>query len=207
MKFSEIDWNVLKGAVVLFVIATLIAGFGLYFSQQFWSKQHRSLNRANNALVSSRRQYHTLDDEENIIATYLPRYAALEEEGIIGREHRLDWIDILRETARKSEIRSVEYVIEAQQPFDVGVDLGVKDYVVYASSMRLTLGLLHEGDLLLFLKSLNDNVPGLFGVTGCQMRRIGTVLSSNPRADNVSAICNLNFLTIRNSKSQPGAAS
>lgn len=207
MKFSEIDWSVLRGALIALVVSTLVAGAALTASYQFWSKQDIVLRRANSALSSARGQYHTLDDEEDIIATYLPRYGSLEEEGIIGREHRLDWIDVLRETARAVQVPSLEYAIEAQQPFDVGVDLKIGDYSVYASSMRLTLGLLHEGDLVRFLTSLAQSSSGLFGVTGCEIGRNAEVLSNQPRGINVNATCVLKFLTIRGPDSQAGVKS
>jgi hypothetical protein len=207
MKFSEIDWSILRGALILLVISVVIATVALNMSYSFWNQQDTALKRTNAKLLSARGQYHALDDEEDIIATYLPRYASLEEEGIIGREHRLDWIDVLRETARVVQVPRLEYAIEAQRQFDAGVDLNVGDYSAYASSMRVTLGLLHEGDLVRFLSGLMEKASGLVGVTGCEMTRAGEALISQPRASNVNAMCVLRFITIRGPESQPGASS
>jgi len=207
MKISEIDWSILRGSLILLIVSTLVAGAALNASYRFWSKQDTVLKRASVALSSARGQFHALDEEEDIIATYLPRYASLEEEGIIGREHRLDWIDVLRETARTVKVPSLEYAIEAQRPFDVGWDLKVGDYSVYASSMRLTLGLLHEGDLTRFLAGLTKNAPGLFGVTGCDMARGVETISSQSLDSNVNATCVLKFITIRAPEPLSGARS
>lgn len=207
MKFSEIDWSVLRGSFVLLIVSILVAGAALSASYRFWSKQDIVLKRAQSALSSASGQYHALDDEENIIATYLPRYTALEEEGIIGREQRLDWIDVLRETARTVKVPHLEYAIEAQQPFDLGMDLGVGDYSVFASNMSLTLGLLHEEDLVRFFVDLSQNASGLFGVTGCEMSRSAETLSNQPQATNISASCVLKFITIRGPESPSGAKS
>ena len=207
MKLSEVDWSVLRGSLILLVVSALIVGAALSVSYRFWNKQDTVLTRANSALNSARGQYRALDDEEDIIATYLPRYASLEEEGIIGREHRLDWIDVLRETARTVNVPRLEYAIDAQHAFDVGWDLGVGDYAVYASSMRLSLGLLHEGDLLRFLADLSKNISGLFGVSGCEMQRAGETLANQPRVSNVNVICVLKFITIRGPEPRAGARS
>jgi len=207
MKLSEVDWSVLRGSLILLVVSALIIGAALSVSYRFWNKQDIVLKRANSALYSARGQYRALDDEEDIIATYLPRYASLEEEGIIGREHRLDWIDVLRETARTVNVPRLEYAIDAQHAFDVGWDLGVGDYAVYASSMRLHLGLLHEGDLLRFLADLSKNISGLFGVSGCDMRRAGEAIKNQPRASNVNVTCVLKFITIRGPELRAGARS
>lgn len=207
MKFSEIDWSILRGALILLVISVVIATVALNMSYSFSNEQDTALKRTNAKLLSARGQYHALDDEEDIIASYLPRYAALEEEGVIGREHRLDWIDVLRETARIVQVPRLEYSIEAQQRFDVGVDLNVGDYSAYASSMRVSLGLLHEGDLVSFLSGLTEKASGLVGVTGCEMTRGGQTLINQPRASNVTARCVLRFITIRGPESKPGASS
>ena len=171
MKFSEIDWSVLRGSVILIVVALLIAGTALIFSFQFKSDKEATLARERAAMLAARGQYQTLDEEEDIIATYLPKYGALEVQGIIGREQRLDWIDVLRESARAVQVPRLQYTIDAQRTFDTGVDLQVGDYQVFASSMQLNLGLLHEGDLIRLLGRMRKDVRGLFGVSGCQMSR------------------------------------
>lgn len=207
MKFSEIDWSVLRGALILLLVSVLIVSGALSGSYRFWAKHDLSLKRANSTLSSTRGQFRALDDEEDIIATYLPRFAALEEQGIIGREQRLDWIDVLRQAARTVKIPKLEYELEAQHAFDVGWDLGIGDFAVYASSMRLTLGLLHEGDLLRFFADLKKNTSGLFGVTACEMNRSGQTLSNQPLGNNVNATCELKFMTIRGPESKTGAKS
>ena len=207
MKISEIDWSVLRGALILLLVSVLVVAGALSGSFRFWAKHDLILKRANSTLSSTRGQFRSLDDEEDINATYLPRYAALEEQGVIGREQRLDWIDVLRQTARTVRLPKLEYTLEAQRPFDVGWDLGVGDYAVYASSMRLTLGLLHEGDLLSFFADLRKNTAGLFGVTACEMKRNGQTLSNQPLDSNVSAICELKFITIHGPETKAGVKS
>ena len=91
----------------------------------------------------------------------------------------------------------LQYVIEAQEKLDTGVDLRVGDYEVYSSQMRLDLGLLHEGDLVRLLARMHDSVSGLFGVSGCSMTREADPFKQAGDATNVQASCILNFITIR----------
>lgn len=206
MKPSELDWRMLRGAMILLVISALIAGGALAASHAFASRQDNALQRERSAFLAARSQYQALDEEEDIIATYLPRYLALEEAGIIGREQRLDWIDVLRDAARAARVQSLSYVLNAQQQFDPGITLNVGDYAVYVSSMRLDIGLLHEGDLLEFLDRLRAQMPGLFGINGCRMMRADRTLRMAADAVNVDVQCLINFYTIRNAQA-PGAAS
>jgi hypothetical protein len=197
MKLAEVDWSVLRGGLIMLVISAVIGIGALAASHRFWSMHHTVLTRERTALLATRGQYHALDEEEDIIATYLPRYVELENGGIIGREQRLDWIDVLRESARDAKVPRLEYTIAAQERFDPGFKLNIGDYGVYSTSMRLKLGLLHEGDLLELLDRFRASVAGLFGVTGCSMMRADHELRMAPDASNVEATCELNFITLR----------
>jgi hypothetical protein len=202
MRLSDIDWRLLRGAIILLVISALVAGASLAASHSFTSRQYSALQRERSTFIAARSQYHALDEEEHIIATYLPRYLALEEAGIIGREQRLDWIDVLREAGRAARVQSLSYVLNAQQRFEPGMELSIGDYAVFVSSMRLDIGLLHEGDLLEFLDRLRSQMPGLFGVNGCRMLRTDRTLRLAADAVNIEVRCLVNFYTIR----QPDAS-
>jgi len=207
MKASEIDWSVLRGSAILLALSLVVGIVALASSHQFWSAQEAALKRERSRLLATRGHYHALDEEEDIIATYLPRYVALEEQGLIGREQRLDWIDALREAASEAKVPRLEYVIDAQRRFETGMQLNVGDYRVYASSMRLSLGLLHEGDLLRLLDTLRDDVAALFGVNGCRIARAEEALRLAPDASNLEAQCVLNFITIRRLDNVAGVGS
>lgn len=206
MRPAEVDWGLLRGAIILLVISALIAGVALAVSHSFASQQQNALQRERSTFLAARSKYHALDEEEDIIATYLPRYLALEEAGIIGREQRLDWIDVLREAGRAARVQTLSYVLNAQQRFEPGISLNIGDYAVYVSSMRVDLGLLHEGDLLEFLDHMREQVPGLFGVNGCRMLRAARTTRMAADAVNVEVQCQLNFYTIRKPESAGGAA-
>ena len=206
MKVADVDWVLLRGAIIALVLATLVAGSALAASKAFMNRQENALQRERSAFLAARSQYHALDEEEDIIATYLPRYLALEEAGIIGREQRLDWIDVLREAARASRVQSLSYVLDAQQRFDPGFTLNVGDYALYVSSMRLDIGLLHEGDLLEFIDRLRAQMPGLFGINGCRMTRANGALRMAADAVNVDAQCQVNFYTLRRPDALAGAS-
>lgn len=206
MRVSEVDWRLLRGAIILLAISVLVAGASLAASHSFTSERQNALQRESSAFLAARSKYHALDEEEDMIATYLPRYQALEEAGIIGREQRLDWIDVLREAGRMARVQTLSYVLNAQQRFEPGINLNIGDYAVYVSSMRLDIGLLHEGDLLEFLDHLREQVPGLFGVNGCRMLRTDRTLRMAADAVNVEVQCLVNFYTIRKTDAAGGAA-
>lgn len=202
MKLAEVDWGVLRWSLIALLVAVAVAGGAVLASHAFWQKHDSDLKRSRAQFMSARAQYQTLDEEEDIIARYLPRYVGLEQGGIIGREKRLDWIDSLREAARAVRVPSLQYTIEAQQGFDPGVNLNLGEHQLYASTVRVTVGLLHEEDLFNLLARLRRRVSGLFGVRSCDITRNGDHITMAHDAENLRATCELQFITIRRNVSE-----
>ena len=197
MTLADVEWKTLRGAIIALLIAIAIASVALMSSFKFSEKQQALFKRDRAQLLSARGQYQTLDEEEDLIAAYLPRYVGLEQGGIIGREQRLDWIDSLRESARAVRVPSLQYTIEAQRPFDAGSAFNAGEYKLYASTVRLNVGLLHEEDLFNLLSRFRRRVAGLFGVRECEFGQRNESVVMAADAVNVSATCELQFITIR----------
>jgi len=196
------DWRVLRGALVTLVVAVLVSGGALAGSLQFAQSKNILHKRARAAYLSARAQYHDLDQEEGLIATYLPRYVALENAGIVGREKRLDWIESLRQSAKQAQVVKLRYKIDTQKPFDTGIKLEVGNFRVFASTMNISVDLLHEGDLFVLLDNINRSAKGLYGLSDCDIRRRGETINVDPEAVNLVAQCDLKFLTIRKSETE-----
>ena len=204
MKLADVDWGVLRWSLIGLALALLVAGVAAAASHAFWQKHDTVLKRTEAQFLSARAQYQTLDEEEDVIARYLPRYVALQQGGIIGREQRLDWIDSLREAARAVGVPDLQYTIEAQSFFNPGVRLEMGDYQLYSSTVRLTAGLLHEEDLFNLLDRLRRRVAGLFGVRSCDLMRGGDAIKMVHDAVNIRATCELQFITIRKDGGEAG---
>src|SRR5262245_25902337 len=86
-------------------------------------------------------EYQAIDDEQNVIATYLPQYQALESEGVIGEELRLNWVEALREAARVIKLPALRYELSARDVEEPDIPLPSGAYKVYASRMRVEAGL------------------------------------------------------------------
>ena len=95
MKAADIEWGMLRGALIALGIAVVISAAMIGASYQFWETGDRELKRAERTLRASRAQYRTVDEQEAMIATYYPRFLELEVQGVIGGERRLDWIENL----------------------------------------------------------------------------------------------------------------
>jgi hypothetical protein len=197
MRPEHIDWSFLKGAVIMlgvsvFAGGTLVGG-SYYFKQQMqaeFTENHKSFQ-----VISSR--YLALDEEERLIREYYPKLAELNRRGFVGREQRLDWIETLRDASAQIRLPSLQYQILSQQEYSPGIPLNLGGYKLYSSTMKLSIGLLHEGDLIRLLDELNREADGLYTVSSCKLLRIGKTIEFNPKRNNLVAECELSWFSIK----------
>ncbi len=196
MRKDEIDWSILKGPTILFslciVICSALVGGSYYFNSNL-SKQYKQ-NKA--VFQSTSRRYLDVDQEEKLLVDYYPQFVKLYNQGIIGREKRLNWIEALRQSAEKTRLPSLTYAIESQEEFIPGFNINYSGFTLYRSSMDLKLGLLHEGDFFTLLNHLDQTTEGLYTITECTFRRNGNQIRFEKNHANVSATCLLHWITI-----------
>ena len=205
MKAADIDWSMLRGALIALGIAVVVAGVLLGASYHFWEAANRDLRRANSALSKAEEEYRKLDELEQMIATFFPRFQDLERDGVIGEERRLEWTETLERADEELKLPGVKYTINTQDRFKTEFTVPSGTFQLFASEMNLNLGLLHEGDLFRLLTLLEEDADGLYTVDSCTLTRN----REEPGAANVahvSTTCKLYWYTIRKPE-QGGAAS
>lgn len=197
MRLAEVDWTVLRRAIVALGIALAVGGMLLGGSYWFGTTGEQQYQQQRRKLMDTRRRFLSIDEEKRVIDAYYPRFQELEEAGIIEREFRLNWLEALRDSVAVVKLPSLRYEIASRESFtpDFPIETGL--YRVYVSRMRITAGLLHEGDLLALLHELELNARGMFTVGGCTLRRLNELFESDPTNANLDADCELQWLTVR----------
>ena len=179
--------------------ASIIGGSGLVVgSIYFKSGMQQDFNRNNAQFQNISRRYLAVDEEERLINQYFPGFRELHQQGIIGDEHRLDWLEVLRNTGSSMKLPGLSYTIESQKPFAPSFAINMSSYSLFRSTMRLNMQLLHEGDLFNLLEALDRQALGSFTVSSCRLNN-NVVDDSNSDANrsNVTAECSLDWLTLR----------
>jgi hypothetical protein len=205
MKAADIEWSMLRGALIGLTIAVAVSIGIIAASHHFLETADRALKRSEATLRASRNQYRTVDEQEAMIATYYPRFVELEGQGIVGGEKRLDWIESLRRADENLKLPSLTYSIGSQEPYTAEYPLAGGAYQPYVTRMDLRLGLLHGQDLFNLLTSLDENAQGLFSVDTCKLeRRLDK--PSSPRESHLTSECKLRWFTIRKPGDAGGAS-
>lgn len=138
-------------------------------------------------------------DEEAETRASIRHYEELTARGIIGPEHRLDWVEAVRDIRGARKLADIGYEFAPQAPLDAQVAPGASgSHVFHASAMRLQLPLLHEGDLLDFLSDLRQRARAYVRLRACIMERLaGAAEAEGTLAPRLKADCTIDWITIQ----------
>jgi hypothetical protein len=151
-------------------------------------------------LKEARSRYQRSGNERETILRYLPAYQQLQKQRFVGSEQRIDWLEALRVASGQAGSFGVTYQLAPQKPFGlVGKENPMSTYLRH-SDMKLAFGLVHEGDLMRFFDALHAQQTGIFMLTDCSLDRAAQGVTPAPRHANLSAQCELSWLTIEPAK-------
>ena len=194
-----IDWKLLYVPIIVLLIALLISG-GLWLWADAYNTvqvdEYTKLERDN---TSAKRRYSDARRDRALYKEYLDSYLQYQNQGIIGAEQRLSWIEQLEAINKGLKLSSLRYEISPQAPAEVAGLKLPRDIKINTSIMKLTAGLLHEGDALHLLNELKNRAKGLFAVRHCDLTsRIGQTedIRYRPNASYVGMACELEWYTI-----------
>ena len=196
MTTKKLDIGVLQGALGMFAVCLVIAGLMLAASFYFRDQMSREYHSQQARFRDVSRKYLSVDEEERIIAEYLPRFNSLYEQGILGQEQRLTWLESLKIAGDRIKPPKLGYQLRGQTDFDSDLQINAGGFDIRVSDMELTMGLLHEGDLFSVLDVLDKNASGLFSVSECDLSRANITARSQELSERLEAVCQLRWYTL-----------
>lgn len=196
MRTVDIEWPLLSAPLAALVIALIISALLIIASGYFRDGMAEDYRLNNQKFLEVSRKYLSVDEDELIIKEKYPRFVNLYRRGIVGEEKRLDWVEILKNSARTLKLPGLRYEITSRGTYSPAFPLVLGPYQINTSTMKLDLGLLHENDLASLLQDLDEKAPGIYTVKECKFKRAQNVVTENPDAENVKAECDLLWFTL-----------
>jgi hypothetical protein len=195
MRFSVQELKVLAVPLAL-LVALLAAGGGLIFWTELEQrKAEQQLAAARAERAQAREKLTRIAEEEKEVNDKLAVYRQLKQLRILGEEQRLEWADAMTRIRTARELLDLRYLVEKQRTLaSIAGKPASVDF--FASTMKVDVALLHEGDLLGFLRDLRDSGNAYYSVKRCQITRspsAATGLSIVPR---LRADCDIDLITI-----------
>lgn len=196
MKLTAQEWRTLQ--LPLIVLGLIIVGMiALAAYAEHQKTQTAALLQAQEQQLNQARQrYQSSGQEKETIVQYLPVYQRLINEGFIGEEKRIEWVDDLRTIHQQNKLFGINYSISAQEPYKPDFNLNPGTFSLHHSAMKLELAMLHEGDLLLLMDELRARKITPFILRQCEIiKRPGATFDKF--VPNMQANCLLEWLTVR----------
>lgn len=201
MKLSGADWQALRYPLLALLAALLLGAALVFFTRQGLNQAGAQLAKQEQALREARDRLHKSGEEKDKILRYRAAYIDLQQRGFVGEEQRINWVDALRAASLNLKMFGVSYQIEAQQPYGAPLGMDVSPYRVRQSVMKISLGLLHEEDLMRFMQALTAQQAGIFMLRECSLQRQGAGRAESLKVQpNLQADCSLAWLSISEAK-------
>ena len=195
MNLTAREVRLLAGPLVAFVLL-VVAGLWL----MSWSKDQRAadagiLATARQDRVKVKERLMRIAEEEREVREKLKVYQQLRDLGILGGEQRLEWADAMKRIRSELELPDLRYRVERQRSLaSVQGKPGTVDF--FASTMRVDLSLLHEGDLFAFLWALRASGHAYYAVRRCVVTRTGQPVNVPTIAARLRAECEIDLITV-----------
>ena len=196
MKLAAKDLAVMKLPFLVLVVVIVISFLLVRFSADKREQAEMQHRIQSTALQDARSRYQRSGDERETILRYLPAYRQLENQGFVGTEQRINWLESLRIANAQAGLFGVAYQLDAQKPFPLIGHSNPMLSHLHNSQMKLSFGLVHEGDLMRFTQALEEQQTGIFVLTRCALDRVARSESPAPRQANLTAQCDLSWLTV-----------
>lgn len=209
MKLSNSDFRILRWNIIALSIAIVASGMLLYASDHFAKNAAQNSRLAMKMINDARSRLNSALQDRDNFATYTSEYAALEDQKILGDDHRLDWIEGLDNLNQQNLVMDFTYTIAPQAIYTPEPFIDSGNFEIHYSEMKLQLELLHEGQLLNFLNAMNEQIDGFYQLESCSLNRQNSLTDINqeplaPEVEtNIMAECSGGWITLKNRNTLP----
>jgi len=195
MNFSAEEFRKLAGPLAI-LIALWAAGGGLiYWMQQEQRSATQQLAGASAERGQAVERLTRIAEEEKEVKDKLEVYRRLKSLHILGEEQRLEWADAMTRIRTSRELLDLHYTVGRERLL-VSAPGKPANVDFYASTMKVDIALLHEGDLLGFLHDLRESGNAFYAVKRCLITRTGIAATGTSIVPRLRADCDIDLITI-----------
>jgi len=195
MSLSAAEFRKLLAPLAL-MVALLAAGSGLIYwvdKEQRAARQQLAGAREENR--QARERLTRIAEEEKEVNDKLEVYRRLKSLHILGEEQRLEWADAMTRIRKSRELIDLRYSVGRQQTI-ASIPGKPASVDFYASTMKVDVALLHEGDLFGFLRDLRESGNAYYSVKRCAITRTGIAPTGASLVPRLRAECDIDLITI-----------
>ncbi|MFO7542282.1 MAG: hypothetical protein R6W97_05635 [Thiobacillus sp.] len=184
---------VLKLPVLLLLLALAFALAGIWWSRGLAREAGTALQQQRSALNGATQTLDRSRQQQQLIATHLAAYRALETRGFVGPEDRLAWIEAAQLASRDVGLYGLDYRLTPRtaSPPDLAQSLPLGQ-----TTMILNLPILVETDLARYLAALKARTGGMARVHTCRLSRFDNAPFQAVNLPRLQVECELTWFTV-----------
>lgn len=175
----------------------LLSGVILYSSTRYAELNETNLHKSERQINEARNHLAEAHSDSDNLSVYSAEYGKLEEQNIIGDDHRLDWMEGLENLRGQNLVLDFRYDIAPQKVYAPQPAIDSGNINIHYSAMKLQFDLLHEGQLLKFLDALRNQVKGHYQIEGCKLTRNEAEAEAETPAAHIKAECDGGWITLK----------
>jgi predicted lysophospholipase L1 biosynthesis ABC-type transport system permease subunit len=169
MNMRQIDWQYLRGGLIVFACLLTVAGALLWGVDTYHRRVDDAFHEQEREFSSAKRRYEEARRNRAVYQQHLSDYRRYMERGVIGEEQRLSWIEQLQALNEEYKLASLNYEISPQEEAELpGLDVPA-NVQLNVSRMELEAGLLHEGDAVSLWKEFRNQSKGFYAIKECEL--------------------------------------
>ncbi len=142
---------------------------------------------------AARAKFNQAESERIEIRDFQPKFTQLRERGFYGEENRLFMLELIKSIQENRRLLPISYEFAPQQLVPLDPTLLATSLELHVTRIGLRQGLLHELDLLHFLRDLRDK--GFYTAKECTITPANTT-TTEPLAPRLNAECTLYWVTV-----------
>ncbi len=202
MNIARADLNRLRLPAIIAAVLAALGAIAIGTSEYYFALANSAYGAVKAQRAAAQGRMSKASEEEREIRENLLFYKRMQEQGMIGPENRLDWIDSIARIKTERKLLEIKYNIEAQKPLDYPSTSSIGATIFMVSRMKLDMMLLHEEDLLNFLSDMRAAGKSLVSVRRCSIARLerGGLSTSQALFPRLRSECQIDLITLRENK-------
>ncbi len=191
---NNLDYSLLKSRIVLFVSVLAVCALLLWLSFSQLSKQQKMISSTQSGTDFTAEEIDHLNNLVSLFENFNTDYKRYEKKGFLREEQRLSWIETLENTANNLGLDDLSYQISPRQQLSNETQALPANISLFKSKLTFESGLVHEGDLIELINSLNKLNSGLFIIDSCKIDRTAEEIEAASNS-NFQASCSTSWYT------------
>ncbi|MGC2518787.1 MAG: hypothetical protein WA373_06735 [Burkholderiales bacterium] len=199
MKIAREDLKRLRLPAIIAAALIVLGAAAIVVSEHYLASAKTASAAARAQRIAAQDRMSKASEEEREIRASIVFYKKMQDQGMIGSENRLDWIESITRIKARRKLFEINYHIEAQKPLDYPGVTSSGATVFVVSRVKLDMTLLHEEDLLNFLSDLQNAGKSLVSVRRCSTARLdrGGLTASQTLLPRLRSECQIDLITLK----------